>query len=97
MQMADNPQRPTAGDYFVVSTGSTTWWVSTAMARHIEATIDKWPRTRWVTFIDLSGARVRVRVSQVNWILQSTVEQRAFDRALTRALHQEATPCDEDG
>ena len=36
--------KPNAGDYFIVSTEDSTWYVSTEMARHIEAMLDAEPR-----------------------------------------------------
>lgn len=81
--------RPTAGDYFVVSGENCSWWVSTEMARHIEAMLDALPRVEWVTFVDLSGSRVRLSVRQIEFIGQSTADQRAHDREFSRMLSRE--------
>ena len=81
--------RPTAGDYFIVSAEGSTWYVSTEMARFIETALDSWPRPRWVKFIDLVGSRVRLRTAQIDVVCQSTVEQRALDREINRALNRE--------
>lgn len=41
LQEQPEPERkPAGGDYFVVSTQCCTWYVSTEMARHIEASLD---------------------------------------------------------
>lgn len=81
--------RPDAGDYFIVSGDSSTWYVSTEMARHIEAMLDVEPRVRWVKFVDLAGSRVRLAVRQIEYLCQSTVDQRALDREFSRTLHRE--------
>lgn len=81
--------RPDAGDYFIVSADSSTWYVSTEMARFIEAVLDAEPRTRWVKFVDLSGSRVRLDSRQIEYICQSTAEQRALDREFSRSLTRE--------
>ena len=78
-----------AGDYFIVSGDSGTWLVSTVMARHIESVLDARPRSRWVTFVDLAGSRVRLRSRQIDFVCQSTMEQRAMDRQFSRALSRE--------
>ncbi|MEP6574333.1 MAG: hypothetical protein ABJD11_16645 [Gemmatimonadota bacterium] len=81
--------RPHAGDYFIVSGENSTWQVSTVMARHIETILDAEPRVVWVRFVDLSGSRVRLRTRQIEYICQSTVEQRAHDRDFSRTLTRE--------
>ena len=81
--------KPNAGDYFIVSTEDSTWYVSTEMARHVEAMLDAEPRVEWVRFVDLSGSRVRLGVRQIDYLCQSTVEQRAHDREFSRTLTRE--------
>lgn len=77
-----------AGDFFVVTGTDFSAVVSTTMARHIEACLEK-PWARWVTFVDRSGSRFRVRARQIQSIFQSTTEQRQMDREFYRALHNE--------
>ena len=84
-----NAERPGPGDYFVVSGESFTWYVSTAMAKAIEARLDAKPRARWVTFVDLVGSRVRLRIRRIEYICQCTAEQRAAERAFFRSLKRE--------
>ncbi len=86
---ATGPRGQHAGDYFVVSGENGTWYVSTAMARHIEAQLDAETPTGWVRFVDLSGSRVRLSIRQIEFLCQSTEEQRARDRAFTRTLTRE--------
>lgn len=81
------PEGP--GTYFCVATRSGTWYVSTAMARHIETCLDAEPRPAWIRFVDLSGASVRVRVRDLEYLNQSTPEQRALEREFNRAMSRE--------
>ena len=81
--------RPVGVDHFVVSARSETWYVSTEMARHIEACLDVEHRHVWISFVDLSGARVRVRSREVEYLAQSTADQRAAERAFHRTMGQE--------
>jgi hypothetical protein len=85
----DRPDRRGPGDYFVVSGESYSWYVSTAMAKAIEAHLDAKPRPRWVTFVDLAGSRVRVRTRQIEYIHQCTAEQRSAERAFHQSLKRE--------
>src|SRR6266545_5557348 len=80
---------PDAGDYFIVSGECGTWYVSTEIARFIESILDARPRARWVKFVDLAGSRVRLRSRQIDYICQSSAEQRASHRAHSRALSRE--------
>ena len=82
------PVAVAAGNFFVVTGTDFSAVVSTAMARHIEACLEK-PWARWVTFVDRSGSRFRVRARQIQSIVQSTAEQRLMDRAFFRALQNE--------
>ena len=82
-------ERPGAGDYFIVSGESFTWYVSARMAKAIEARLDTKPGARWVTFVDLVGARVRLCARRIEYICQCTSEQRAADRAFFRSLKRE--------
>ncbi len=81
--------RPDAGDYFIVSGDDSTWYVSSAMARHIESVLDAAPWARWVTFVDLAGSRVRLRTREIDYLCQCTAEQRAMERRFSRALTRE--------
>jgi hypothetical protein len=76
-------------DHFVVSADCSTWCVSTEMARFIEACLEADPAPRWVKFVDLTGARIRLRARLIDSISQSTAEQRASERALQRRLRRE--------
>lgn len=81
--------RPSAGDYFVVGGNDCSWHVSTEMARFIEECLDAEPRPVWIRFVDLTGARIRVRSRMIDWVWQSTVAQRELDRMHWRKLRRE--------
>ena len=73
-------------DFFVVIAGDCRFHVSTAMAAHIERVLGARWKSRWVTFVDLSGSRVRVRTDRITMVMQSTVDQRAAERTQIRWL-----------
>jgi hypothetical protein len=85
----DGAARPAADGYFVVSGDCCTWYVSTTMARFIEQCLDARPRPKWVKFVDLTGARVRLRARQIEYVCQCTADQRAAERAFFRSLKRE--------
>ena len=77
------------GDFFVVSTEWDNWCVSTEMARHIDETLDADPLPRWITFVDLTGARVRVKADSIESLTQRSAQQRAVTRAFERLAKDE--------
>jgi len=79
--------RPAGADCFVLSARSATWYLSTAMARHVEQCLDG--QAIWLSFVDLNGSRVRLRTREVEYLHQSTAEQRAADRRFHRAMSRE--------
>jgi hypothetical protein len=76
-------------DYFLVVTHVEWWYVSRDMAQTIEASLSESPVPEWVTFVDLTGARVRVRARRIECIYQCTAEQRVLARAFQRARSAE--------
>ncbi|HET9710065.1 MAG TPA: hypothetical protein VFP39_17315 [Gemmatimonadales bacterium] len=76
-------------DYFLVVTASEWWHVSRDMAQAIEASLGESPVPEWVTFVAITGARVRVRARRIECIYQCTAEQRALARAFDRARRAE--------
>ncbi|MBK7715046.1 MAG: hypothetical protein IPI38_06450 [Gemmatimonadetes bacterium] len=48
-------------DYFLVCAECGHWSVSATMARAIEHQLARWLAPRWITFVDLTGARIRIR------------------------------------
>lgn len=86
----EQPGRPELPvDYFVVSTQAFAWFVSREMARAVEASLNEAPAPRWVVFVDLTGARVRLRTRLVECVCQCTAEQRELERAFFRARRAE--------
>lgn len=60
------------------------------MAVHIEASLDRKFGGTWICFVDLTGSRVRIHRREIEYIYQSTAEQRAVWRRYNRAMKQEA-------
>lgn len=76
-------------DHFIVSCRSASFFVSTEMAAHIEKCLDARKPAKWIVFVDVIGCRIRLRRREIEYLLQSTSEQRAADRAYGRAMRQE--------
>jgi hypothetical protein len=81
------PREEGAADYFVVVGENWTWYVSTEMARFIEESLES--GAEWVKFVDLSGSRIRLRAEKIEFIAQSTADQRATERDFFRAMRRE--------
>ena len=76
-------------NYFLVCAECGHWPVSVTMAGAIERQLGRWLPPRWIVFVDLTGARIRVRTDQVRSVSQSYAENRAADRTLRRRLDEE--------
>ena len=76
-------------DYFEVETRWSTWYVSTVMARHIQGILAASKPPRWLTFVDLVGARILIRTDAIVSIAQNTAEQRSRARIRHRLLRRE--------
>ena len=76
-------------DYFLIVAHFEEWYVSREMVKAIEASLNETPLPQWVVFVDLTGARVRVRTRLIEYIYQCTAEQRAVARAFLRARRAE--------
>ena len=59
LERPGQPEPPV--DYFLVVAHYADWFVSREMAQAIEASLNQTPAPQWVIFVDLTGARVRVR------------------------------------
>lgn len=88
-QKNQEPAEAGAGSYFIVMGENGSWAVSTVMARHIEACLAAKRSPEWIAFVELTGSRVKVRARQIQWIGQSTPEQRAAERRFNRAVGRE--------
>ena len=84
---AETPREPFAAEYFVVIGEYCTWYVSTPMTRFIEECIDA--GAEWVKFVDLTGARIRLRTRMINYITQHSADQRALERDFNRRQRDE--------
>jgi len=76
-------------DYFLVCAECGHWTVSAAMARAIEAQLGAWVTPRWISFVDLHGARVRIRTRLLYSVSQCYAETRAAERAFRRRIDAE--------
>ena len=80
---------PGAGDYFVLETPFASWYLSVDMARAVDCDLTATPLPEWTVFVDLAGARVRLRTSRIESLVQCTSGQRAAGREFNRRLKQE--------
>ena len=78
--------------YHVVMTRQFSYVVSTVMARHIERELDRWPRPRWITFVDVAGGRVKLRPSLIEGLEQSSAETRELWRLWRKQRDNEVPP-----
>jgi hypothetical protein len=80
----EEPKLPT--DYVVVGTEWREWYVRREMAQFVDGELDRNPLPRWTAFVDMTGARVRVRSRLIEYVLQCTVEQRALARPIRTGM-----------
>jgi hypothetical protein len=79
-------------DHHIVVTTQFSYIVSGVMARHIERELDRRRRPVWVTFVDVSGARVRIRSSVIEGVEQSSLETRDLWRRWREQRKGEEVP-----
>jgi hypothetical protein len=90
--MRDEEERPPvlAGDFYVVVSQYSTFYVSPETAARIGRVLDRrWLAPRWVKFTDLSGARIWLLRRNVEAVYESTETQRSTDRQFHRARRLE--------
>jgi hypothetical protein len=85
----EEPPEEQYGDFYVVAGDFGRVGVTHAVARRIQAVLDRWIVPTWIEFPDRVGSTVRVRTCQIRSFIESTVEQRARDRRLERAREEE--------
>jgi hypothetical protein len=78
-----------AGDYFVLETPFSCWYLSGEMARAVDRDLTATPLPEWTVFVDLAGARVRLRTCRIESLVQCTADQRASNREFNRRLKRE--------
>ena len=90
-QEAQEPaeERPKVGDFFVLESHSSVWYLSVEMARAVDRDLAATPLPEWTVFVDLAGARVRLRTNRIESLAQCSAEQRTACREFTRRLRQE--------
>lgn len=96
----EQSDRPSADDYFVVCAGYACYEVSTSTAAEVLRLLSRrWP-PRWIGFVDLYGARVRIRSRLITMIHESTTmhrqRERDFERARTLEEKADRRPWEED-
>ena len=80
---------PNAGDYFVLETTFSAWYLSAEMARAVDRDLNASPLPEWTVFVDVTGARVRLRTVRIESLVQCTADQRASGREFHRRLKRE--------
>jgi hypothetical protein len=84
-------------EYWMVRTARCAWPVSRVMAQHVEREAARRWRRRWLTFVDITGARIRIRTDAVMVVEQSAPEHRAEWRAWCDQLDAENEASEEGG
>jgi hypothetical protein len=82
-------ESPNCGDYFVLETVYSMWYLSVEMARAVDRDLTATPLPEWTVFVDLAGARVRLRTARIESLVQCTAEQRAAAREFERRQKKE--------
>jgi len=70
--MEENQREPRYAEYFVLASYAGDWMISRRMAEFVEEELNRWPRRRWITFVDVLGARVRLRAEMIKAVRQSS-------------------------
>jgi len=76
-------------EYFVV-TGGGRWVISREAAREIERAMQRWPRPRWIRFVTVAGATVRIKLAWLGYLELSTPESRELMRRFNRERQEES-------
>ncbi len=79
-------------EYFVLETAviGGCWMISREMAAFIERELDRWPRRRWIKFVDVAGARVRLRAELIRSLRQSSADIRGEYRRFYNERDEES-------
>jgi len=76
-------------EFFVLDTQAGCWMISPAVASEIQRSLDRWPRPRWLRFVDITGSAIRVRSAWVKSMQFSSPEIRELWRRFTRERQAE--------
>lgn len=82
-------ERPPADNFYVVVYGWSAFYVTREVADGVLRDLDARPPPRWIRFTDLSGSSVMVRSARISYVFESTLAQRAAERAFDRARRLE--------
>jgi hypothetical protein len=86
----DEPEeRPPEEEFYIVSGDAGYFLVPSDTAQRIAEELARRRPPRWIIFRDLVGSEIRVRPSKLDLVCESTAEQRARERAFTRARKAE--------
>jgi hypothetical protein len=85
----ERAESPSNGEYFIVAGEFGRVFVAREVARRLRSLLNQLLVPTWLEFRDRSGSLIRVRSRHVDVIVESTPEQRAADRAFTRARNDE--------
>jgi hypothetical protein len=90
--MGEEREEQRYGEYFVLDTAMIggCWIISREMAAFIERELDRWPRRKWVKFVDVAGARVRLRAELIRSLRQSSADIRGEYRRFWKERDQES-------
>lgn len=88
-QLRREPLETWYAEYFVVRAGQE-WIVSTATAQEIDRLLRRRFKPKWVRFVDITGAAIRIRSSSIWLMKQSTPETRDLWRRFKRERQGEA-------
>jgi hypothetical protein len=89
--MEKNQEEQRYSDFFVLDSAviGGCWMISREMAAFVERELDRWPRRRWIKFVDVAGARVRLRADLIRSITQSSAGIRGEQRRFYKERDQE--------
>ncbi len=88
--MANAREEQQYDEYFVLESYAGDWMISRRMVEFVETELDRWPRRRWICFVDLVGARVRLRAELIKALRQSSPAIRGEWRRFKDERQQEA-------
>ncbi|MCI0435523.1 MAG: hypothetical protein L0271_18040 [Gemmatimonadetes bacterium] len=87
--MEEPEERPPADEYFAISCEADTYYVRRREARRIADLLERRWRPRWIGFVDIFGAQVRVPARTITAIAESSEVLRQQERNFRRARRTE--------
>lgn len=76
-------------EYFVLRAAHD-WIVSKETARYVERVLRRLIRPRWIRFVDITGAAIRLQVRDIYYLKQSTPDTRELWRRFKKERHSES-------